>query len=355
MRGQTKIAVAIGAVLTLMGIWYVNSDRQPAAVQVAEGPEGVPAGDSGADQTRAGNGSDQEGAPRGMASDRPSDSSSDVGSPAPRDLPEESTGLPGAGESFRPEPVATRFPVPPMSPTELPGGRAGLTSIVPNIGTSGLDRSRVRLDEDEDMPPNLERDTAAPESVLDPTIGEGPDFLSGPANSRPAASDARESLKETIPPVEPPIRTHTIQSGDTFTSLAVKYLGHAKYTNLVIKANPGKDPRRLYVGSKVNIPPLPGGPATKNGTPGVLSDQGTPAAAGGRPIVWETVPPPDPRRSYVVQPGEGWYDLARKFLGDGKDYPELYEYNKERVGGDPDLLRAGTIIELPPRAKMPAK
>jgi nucleoid-associated protein YgaU len=67
------------------------------------------------------------------------------------------------------------------------------------------------------------------------------------------------------------------------------------------------------------------------------------------------VPPADPSRSYTVQPGEGWYDLARKFMGDGKNYPELYEYNKERVGGDPHLLRAGTVIELPPKAKLPAK
>ena len=55
-------------------------------------------------------------------------------------------------------------------------------------------------------------------------------------------------------------------------------------------------------------------------------------------------------RAYQVKNGEGWYDLASKFLGDGTRWPELFELNRERVSRDPNRLRAGTIIEIPERA-----
>ncbi len=70
-------------------------------------------------------------------------------------------------------------------------------------------------------------------------------------------------------------------------------------------------------------------------------------------------PPPAPPaiakgREYRVQPGEGWFDLAQRFLGDGRRWPELYELNRERVARNPSQLRSGTVIELPPGVTAPA-
>ncbi|MBI4578567.1 MAG: LysM peptidoglycan-binding domain-containing protein, partial [Planctomycetes bacterium] len=149
-------------------------------------------------------------------------------------------------------------------------------------------------------------------------------------------------------------KVHVIKPGDTYTALAVKYLGHAKYASLIAKANPGKDPNRLYVGAKINIPEPPAGAAVATDTAPGRSTTAERAASRFRKET-EIVPPPDPSHAYTVQPGEGWYEVARKFLGDGAQYPRLYELNKERVGGDPRVLPAGTVIELPKDAKLPAK
>ena len=133
------------------------------------------------------------------------------------------------------------------------------------------------------------------------------------------------------------MKVHVVQAGDTFSSLAVRHLGHAKYAAAIAQANPGKDPRRLLVGSKLNIPAVP-------------PDRSTTGLPGRKPIVSdEQLPPIHPDRAYTVRPGEAWYDLAKRFLGEGSRWPELYELNRERVSNrGPHLLRAGTVIELPP-------
>jgi nucleoid-associated protein YgaU len=165
------------------------------------------------------------------------------------------------------------------------------------------------------------------------------------------------------PPTEPeaapsgpgaPMTSHVIQTGDTFSALATRYLGNAKYAKLIMEANPKCDPRRLQVGATVTIPAAPESakpaspppaerrPVTPAAPPVVARapERSTPTRSAP-----ETVIPAD--RVYTVQTGEGWYLLAKRFLGEGSRWPELYELNKERASFNPRLLRAGTVIELP--------
>ncbi|MCL2330042.1 MAG: LysM peptidoglycan-binding domain-containing protein, partial [Phycisphaerae bacterium] len=151
-------------------------------------------------------------------------------------------------------------------------------------------------------------------------------------------------------------RIHVVEKGDTYYSLAVKYLGHGKYAKLIQEANPGRDGSKIHIGQKIKIPDLPNESAGTSGTDKVGSDKtaGKTAATGtkGKEIK-ETLPPIDPSRAYTVQPGDGWRSMARRFLSREEDYPKLYELNKERVNSNPDLLRPGMVIELPPGAKVP--
>jgi len=57
-------------------------------------------------------------------------------------------------------------------------------------------------------------------------------------------------------------------------------------------------------------------------------------------------------RAYMVEPDEGWIVLARRFLGDGNRWPELFELNRERVPNNPNKLPVGTVIELPKSVKV---
>jgi nucleoid-associated protein YgaU len=197
------------------------------------------------------------------------------------------------------------------------------------------------------MPPNVVAKETAPRITVTPRV-------------EPVAPKT-----ETAPPIgaaaTPPATTrmHVVRKGDTYTSLAIKYLGDAKYYKLIAKANPGREANRLYIGSKLNIPA-----AVTSSTPAVAAnaksgdtsaaDKKADAATRNRPSTKakEVIPPPDPSRAYVVQQGDNWQSIARKFLGKSECDAELYELNKERIGGDPNLLRSGLVIELPARAKM---
>lgn len=154
-----------------------------------------------------------------------------------------------------------------------------------------------------------------------------------PAAKKTSAAPAAEKTLATTQTTE-----HVLQPGETFTSLAIKYLGGARHVALIAKANPGKDPRRLHVGSKIKIPAAPAvaavpQPADTAKTTSVVSPE--PAA----PV------PPD--RAYKVKAGESWQDLAGRFLRDRARWTELYELNKERVPRNPERLPNGTVIELP--------
>lgn len=52
--------------------------------------------------------------------------------------------------------------------------------------------------------------------------------------------------------------------------------------------------------------------------------------------------------TYVVRPGDTLSGLAQRFLGSTRRYRELYEANRD-VLSDPDRLRQGMVLRIPPR------
>jgi nucleoid-associated protein YgaU len=134
-----------------------------------------------------------------------------------------------------------------------------------------------------------------------------------------------------------------IKPGDNYSALAKKYLGHAKYASLIAKANPGMLPRRLMVGAKVKIPNLP--------KPSDVDTRRSSAAASPvHRLMAEPAPSVPKDRAYTVKEGEGWSSLAERYLGEGSRWPELFELNRERVPRNPNVLPAGTVIELPAKS-----
>lgn len=151
------------------------------------------------------------------------------------------------------------------------------------------------------------------------------------------------------------VTTHVIQSGDTYSSLAVKYLGHSKYANLIAKANPNVDPRRLRLGAKLNIPPVPEAAISSAFTESKEAARSTTTSV--KPLTATTtkrIADPIPAdRSYKVTANDSWSSLAKQCFGDSSRWIELYELNKERVPRDRSFaLPIGTIIELPAGARI---
>jgi nucleoid-associated protein YgaU len=116
------------------------------------------------------------------------------------------------------------------------------------------------------------------------------------------------------------------------SSLSERYYGSVKYVRFLIDSNPQiADPDKLTIGMSVKIPAKP-----------ASSDVPT-TASGAR------ARPADPtRRTYQVQPGDTFYEIARSQLGSSSRWQELFELNKEIVHGDPKRLHVGQVLVLPP-------
>jgi nucleoid-associated protein YgaU len=323
MRQQTRALAGIGILAIGVGAWYftsrdsANENQQPAGVPLArlDQPEEP---SSPAAETR--DTSTEQGL-RPIAANGTAGLDSETGSSA---SPPPPLALPNLEErSFRP-PIDTTHTAPPS-----PSQRTGLTA--PGLAGPSLAHAADPVEDDIEAADDPAEEVAlsdAPDADLVPAVGV--------ATTRPAAAEAKPKVIE-----------HVIQPGDAYSSLAVKYLGGVRHTNLIVKANPDKDPRRLFVGSKVIIPALPEAPQADAARPAQGSAVPTASRQPAEAVAAASAPPVPPDRAYQVQPGESWSDLARKFLGDANQWPRLYELNKDRVVRDPSGLRAGTTIELP--------
>jgi hypothetical protein len=127
-------------------------------------------------------------------------------------------------------------------------------------------------------------------------------------------------------------RTHVVSDGESFAVLADHYYGSQKYTWVLVEANPEVDPRRMRLGAKLVIPKRPGA------EPKVASKARSAAS---------TKKPSSSSKSYTVASGDTFYGIASRMLGDGSRWPELYELNKTTVGGNPDRLKLGMVLQLP--------
>lgn len=53
------------------------------------------------------------------------------------------------------------------------------------------------------------------------------------------------------------------------------------------------------------------------------------------------------KTTYTVKPGDCLWNIARKFLGNGSRYMEIYEANKAIIGSNPNLIYEGQIFTIP--------
>ncbi len=51
--------------------------------------------------------------------------------------------------------------------------------------------------------------------------------------------------------------------------------------------------------------------------------------------------------TYTVKAGDTLWAIAKKFLGNGSRYPEIYDLNKAIIGPDPNLIHPGQVFAIP--------
>ncbi|MBK6871193.1 MAG: LysM peptidoglycan-binding domain-containing protein [Kineosporiaceae bacterium] len=146
---------------------------------------------------------------------------------------------------------------------------------------------------------------------------------------------------------------HVVAHGETLWTIAERYLGDGARFGEIARLNYGRvqadgealtDSHWITPGWRLVVPSRQTGRATP--TPAARPDSDT--ATG------DVATPP-----HIVADGESLWDIAEDRLGDGQEWPRLFQSSQATVqpdGGhltDPDLLRPGWIVTLPDDAAEP--
>jgi nucleoid-associated protein YgaU len=107
-----------------------------------------------------------------------------------------------------------------------------------------------------------------------------------------------------------------------------------------------------------------GGAAAGTPTPAPAAQTGvSPAPSPARPALASPAASPSPitaaptatattgaaGESYEVQSGDTLATIAQQFYGDPTEWRRIYDANKDTIGSDPDKLKLGTKLTIPPK------
>ncbi len=192
----------------------------------------------------------------------------------------------------------------------------------------------------------LQSPSAAP-SLPEPAVAE--------VLPTPAAEPVPTPLPSPAASAVPSVKTHTIQAGENLAVIAARYYGKEEGNRRAViqklyEANSKvlESPDAICAGDKLTIPSLEeltAPPVRKEAKSekklldkfkGMFESQ--PASGKKSPAYKE----------YVVQQGDHLWEIAEKYMGDGKRYKELVALNRQQIT-DPDHVPAGIRLKIPVR------
>lgn len=143
--------------------------------------------------------------------------------------------------------------------------------------------------------------------------------------------------------------TYVVKKGDTLYGIARDQLASGERWKEIQDLNKLKDAKSLAEGMRLTMPAM----STDSGK-ALLVDART---SGDR--MSETTKPEATRpvstklREHTVRDGETLTEIARKMLGTGNRWQELYQLNKDRLTS-PDTVAPGTVLRIPDTKGAPA-
>ncbi len=161
-------------------------------------------------------------------------------------------------------------------------------------------------------------------------------------NVQPSATTARSAATPAGWP-----KSHTIESGDTLSSISTTYYDSTRHVDLLMKANPALDPRRLKIGDVITIP----SPEPAATTPTISRETVRLVDASSRNV--DTAPrstaatPARSGRTYVVRKDDTLFSIARRMLGDGAKWKTILDLNRDQLKNDPHRLKIGMELAIP--------
>ncbi|MBL8886037.1 MAG: LysM peptidoglycan-binding domain-containing protein [Phycisphaerales bacterium] len=165
-----------------------------------------------------------------------------------------------------------------------------------------------------------------PNVVADPGLSK-PAVQPAPLDTRPGPRAVTGGV------VAPEFEDYTVQPGETFASIALKFLGSRSKADVIASANPLVDPTRIRAGRVIRIPRDPaniqGKPTTRAPTP-PRSDGSAPAGA----------------RTHTVEKGDTLTGISQKYYGTIKRIDLILKANRNVLNRAEDL-RPGQVLQIP--------
>lgn len=136
------------------------------------------------------------------------------------------------------------------------------------------------------------------------------------------------------------VHPHIVKAGERIWNLAPKFGYHNphEFTQVVMKANPGLDPRRLRVGQTINLPFK-----TQLGR-GILSGASAVRSAGINIGIRPSLIDRQGLLIHTVRPGENLTHISRRY---GTSVNDLYNANRNIIGSNKNLIHAGQQFVIP--------
>jgi nucleoid-associated protein YgaU len=154
-----------------------------------------------------------------------------------------------------------------------------------------------------------------------------------------------------IEPVVPENGKYTVQPNDNLWIISEKVYGSGRYFKAIYEHNRGQLPHadQLAVGTVIAVPPA--GVLEQN-YPALCPKQRKSALVKPRAVQASTRPSTSRGENvYVVEEGDTLFDIARYELGKASRWSEIYDLNREVLGGDFDYLQPGTELAMPAKTQ----
>ena len=146
--------------------------------------------------------------------------------------------------------------------------------------------------------------------------------------------------------VPPEFVEYTVQAGDTFESVSMKFYSTPTHAAAITRANGlGDAGRLLKAGRVIRIARDP------RNLQGLAADASVTAPLVpelSRPPQRDVVPPVVSKatKKYTVQSGDSLSKIAKKFYNDASQWERIYEANRRSMKGPHDL-KLGAVLDIP--------
>ncbi|MCH7602029.1 MAG: LysM peptidoglycan-binding domain-containing protein [Planctomycetes bacterium] len=214
----------------------------------------------------------------------------------------------------------------------------------PGMLTASLDTSSETNAGTPSTPPVvIPRDSLTPPEVILPSsIGNSEGFADrGESSSTPLSNKLTNQLA-TKPDVARPVvyTDYYVKEGDTLSEIAQSWFGNANKWDAIIRVNRGLDPLRLQIGQRILLPSHEVTPTELRriplGSPGITS-----ARTNTRRFNTQSL-------FHIVRAGESLSRISGDYYGSAAYWERIFIANRLTLNGNPDMLRVGMKLIIPP-------